>query len=1032
MNSRTALAIVCGLALAGCRAPTTRPLAENDVLFYAPFDESLDAAQSGGAASPVGVAGTNRLVDGHHGQGLLIGGAGSGVSYPTAGNLDAAAGTVALWIKPVDWRQDSYTRFFFRVHQAGDAADDGFLWLYKLTISSVCWLAQQRTPQTMVYILAPRAPDWPGGGDEFFEWQQGQWSHLLATWSGNQMSLFINGRYVESTYLPCAQILPRLADTFLVGGANQKEQGVPDTVIDELLILRQPVTPEQARLIYENGIAACRPPGSRKPVLQLQAAYSYSKERVIATASLMGRRPDDLNGLMLSYELLRGTNSAAIAQGTMPVTGLRQTITVTPPPLADGEYRLRARLSGKAGGDHPLAEAEHRFQKLARAEWAENTIGVCRDVPAPFTALERQGNRVTCWGRAYDWGAGAALPQRINAQGAELIARPISLVAVVGGARCSLENTTIRWDETSPTRVAFTAAGQLQDVPVQVTGWLGFDGFLWCEIQVGDRRTRPHQRLSSLAIEIPFRRAVATLVHGQPAASGALGEFNGPISVSPVIWIGDDNRGLQWSTEETRDWHLQNPDNMVRLTFRGDEAVLRLTLLDHAIESDRPLAYTLGLQATPVKPLDKNFRSWELKLANSAARQPGWQYWWQSWNRQTDTGAAGPYGYNVTGPKALDELQAFHAQNLRPFLYWTTGTLWVGDPVLENNRVEWSDSVRRMYGGEWDGYPDPSGADPFNAVMLYPDQPAIRDYLIWRNWRTLTDNPALARGVAGFYLDVCQPMWKRARGRDGDYYNRYTLLGTRELQKRFYCMLKQDWPEILVSNHQSADTVLSQLAFSDMLLTGEHLLNNPRLGKELGYYHVLSLDALRAEYTSAKFGLPIVFLPETLHAVLGDPVAEQKIAGVEGHASSEHLVGLLWVHDIIPWIAYVNKQPFQLALRAKEAFGWDQDTTFVGYWETSPLLNSKADQSPVITSFFRRNDKVLFVTMNNSDDEARVELRPDWAALEIEPPAALADAYQEEAAKVPMENGAARFTVKARNFRALVTDSGPPTAKPTP
>ena len=66
---------------------------------------------------------------------------------------------------------------------------------------------------------------------------------------------------------------------------------------------------------------------------------------------------------------------------------------------------------------------------------------------------------------------------------------------------------------------------------------------------------------------------------------------------------------------------------------------------------------------------------------------------------------------------------------------------------------------------------------------------------------------------------------------------------------------------------------MSQYAFADMMVSGEHITAAPPLGKELNYYHVLSLDLLRAEYYGPKFGVPVIFLPRIERAAGTDEAA---------------------------------------------------------------------------------------------------------------------------------------------------------------
>ena len=104
--------------------------------------------------------------------------------------------------------------------------------------------------------------------------------------------------------------------------------------------------------------------------------------------------------------------------------------------------------------------------------------------------------------------------------------------------------------------------------------------------------------------------------------------------------------------------------------------------------------------------------------------------------------------------------------------------------------------------------------------------------------------------------------------------------------------------------------------------------------------------------------------------------------------------------------------------------------------------------SSVVLSIYRRPGKVMFVLMNNSDEDAKVVLTPDWARLGVAAPQELIDAYTAtgipnapldlkllggegkikflklgtpaETVRLPVTDGRLRLTVEKRNFRALV------------
>jgi hypothetical protein len=82
------------------------------------------------------------------------------------------------------------------------------------------------------------------------------------------------------------------------------------------------------------------------------------------------------------------------------------------------------------------------------------------------------------------------------------------------------------------------------------------------------------------------------------------------------------------------------------------------TLVDHPIRLDHPLVYTLGLNATPVRPLPKGWRLWfsggDRTCPPPPPTRPGpcWVVWAPLWTAQSEASAGGAYGYPVPGLSA--------------------------------------------------------------------------------------------------------------------------------------------------------------------------------------------------------------------------------------------------------------------------------------------------------------------------------------------------------------------------------------------
>lgn len=116
--------------------------------------------------------------------------------------------------------------------------------------------------------------------------------------------------------------------------------------------------------------------------------------------------------------------------------------------------------------------------------------------------------------------------------------------------------------------------------------------------------------------------------------------------------------------ESFKDFLLDDINKLASLSIGKDETVFRMTMVDHAVVMDKPLSYTLGLEATPVKPVPSEAREWTMAIGTYKSGLPimdkTWFGYWSMWNR-LDKKGDGPYGYLVATDDTLDQLKTFNA-----------------------------------------------------------------------------------------------------------------------------------------------------------------------------------------------------------------------------------------------------------------------------------------------------------------------------------------------------------------------------------
>ncbi|HUS80078.1 MAG TPA: LamG-like jellyroll fold domain-containing protein, partial [Armatimonadota bacterium] len=230
-----ALSRACAVLAAAVIAGQALAVTVEDVTFYAPFDGDLTPAIALGDPTPQ-VEGEPGFTEGRRGQGVLVGGPGSQLQYPSAGNVNLAEGTVMCWVKPVDWEaRDGRNHWFWDLWAK---QGPGRFILYKYG----AWQTYFYVRDDAGDIQVARAT---------FMWQPGEWAHVCGTWRQGENDIYINGERVSD-----AQCTPmrEMADIFRVGAPSGADH--QDTVLDDLIIFNRALNPAEVAAVYSGGAPA--------------------------------------------------------------------------------------------------------------------------------------------------------------------------------------------------------------------------------------------------------------------------------------------------------------------------------------------------------------------------------------------------------------------------------------------------------------------------------------------------------------------------------------------------------------------------------------------------------------------------------------------------------------------------------------------------------------------------------------------------------------------------------------------------------
>lgn len=932
---------------------TATALTLDDVAFAIGFDQGLKADLARGNGQPLEVLGKPALVPGRQGQALKLRSGQDALVFDLKDNLDPRQGAICFWLSPGNW----------------DAANGDALQVLLHTDGK----EQQLAVQTL----------WPWGELFMPLWQQGQlaggfpagrscrapmkqaqdlesllkpgtWYHYVFTWRDGYTAAYLNGKRMGEARI--GEIALRQLGERLVLGWDKRqgrifwdpgcdEKAAPlaakpwESLLDELVVWRSFVFDADVAKIYQYG-AVEYARRAEPSVLALETAFYQSASLLEAQVISPGR-----SAQQATLEVVDATNKA-VARQAVAVSAeqgqARVELDLATLPL--GSYRVRATLA--AGFATPWQE----FEKV-RPEWLGNRLGAADVVLPPYTPLaaEAKDGRVTVevWGRSYVFAG--PFPSAIQSQGQALLAAPVQ--AVFGGRALAWSAPVIR--EQSPTRVVLASEAPCAGYTVSASTRIEYDGMVWCELAF---RGQP-QPLADWRLELPFERARCQfLAYPTRRDCWFPKEKDWSSEWRPYIFVGDDERGLQWFAESDQWWSGQDARQAITLAPTPQAQVLRLNVIREAVAMPAAFDLKFGFMAAPLRPRPAGWRGWgnstpyRLGLPESYKRRRLDYSWWSvspGWlvpNQLTPAGQE----YN-RGP---GDWLPFTSSTFR-------GVRAYADPDLYAQFDTW-----RQFGAEWRLLPEQLNLGKpksWNQTMINP-APSFIDRFAWE-----TDQFFRSSSAAGLYFDGyagIQPSANRRAGfgyvgRDGIVKPTYPILAGRELMRRVYALRLQYRPDGALMIHPATSHFLPCLAFSDCIYDGEFM----------GWSDIkttMETKGVLAGFTEDKARFLLNFRAYGLVPLIDTRWAVRLAMQKQGTDSeTDALMRLIYGQFLLADVHGVDFGAWSRVL-AQTTDWWGlaaPDVQFLGYWENRPPASAGPGTR---TSAWLKpgSGKVLLATLN--------------------------------------------------------------------
>ena len=925
------------------------------------------------------------------------------IIYPAQNILSNKTGAVAFWIQALDWDvTDQSYHVFFRAQ--GKDAD---MIVYKVPNSY---------GPILRFLIGPRRKEnnrniWSELSADVSKWKRGEWHFIVVTWGDNQAALYIDGVLAKEKKIPH---MPGEFTQIGVGGLlPHKWSGHPGTsLIDEVMIYSMMLNPKDVRERFSSYGRGFLDGDDTTPVKPERLVTLVDiKKQIINVQFNVNRSQGDGSPFDALVEFVDAKTGKAVYQKRFYSDKPLYVLPVDENAIPFGDYKIKVTLFRKNG--NIAGKEEMDFRRAQRPEvWENNNIGKLDIVPVPWTPMQwnAKSNTISCWNRDYRFGS-SIMPESIVTGKEELFTSPVRLLLdgkAIGG------DAVITGKKATPSAVDISASASAPGFDIKSEVHAEFDGFLWFDITFTP--TAKNVKVKSLILDFPFRKETSTLFNSmtkyyldyKPGSYGLFQAYNMDLYRVPrVMFVGNDNCGFEWVCETMPDWYNGKPQNALQLIPGKNENLLRLNFIDKAVTIDRPLTFSFGIQATPVRPMAKKWRH----LRAGSKKADGFQPFWEATNRHS---SLNPAHLRPDYEKDLARIRKIYGRELLYLAGFTNNPYYPEWPYW---CLTWSKTQ-----------PDAGFYGSINApreifAWNCPVPETQRDWYLY-----YLDNFMKKYGHKDLYFDnqdaqLCSNSVHGCgfKGSDGNVWPTYNLRATRDLTKRIYILQKSQFPDALIMRHMSSKAVTPTISFADLWIDGE--LYCKTVGVEEDYKNVFDPDMIRACFRSVNYGVPNYFIPQFQRAIrYHSPIPNRYFKDwTHKHLhlyqdKLRHFTGYMLVNDVLVWP--VMGISYDKVWEIFDEFKFDGNEKFVFY--ADPASPFGYNERLLMVSTFVLDGRVMIIVMNDTKEPvSEISFDPEkFKALGVTV-SALKDA--ESGSDVPVENNSIRYTVPARDYRIFVT-----------
>lgn len=637
--------------------------------------------------------------------------------------------------------------------------------------------------------------------------------------------------------------------------------------------------------------------------------------------------------------------------------------------LQPGDYNVKIAYVAPDGKTSGIWEQEYRIPGKDAFIFKKYVDIEADKVPAPWIPIKVDADKVSMWGRTYDFSNGFLFSSLIS-QGTDILAAPAEL-RLNGEILKASTPPVLKKISSNDLLAVFEKTAEYGNFKVVSNIKVHFDGY--CEFETTFSSPVKDYEIKSLSFDIPLKKDCATLYRDsklskiEKSKSGAIDGYlaeNLFKGRGLYFWVGNENIGFNWAAKSLEAWSCFKHDKSMEFIPSGDTTTIRFNIIDTALKLDKPKTVQMGFTITPARPLDNKI----LRLRNGK----DFEGWCQPWKY-----FAYP-DYNTVNREEI-ERELKRSGNNPPEIF-----IYMGDSLTSPYSPEWSFCEQ-----DWT-YPANYG----NAVGVYNTLKArnsgsytgaciksesFRNFLnnkrneFFSLYKKQPINPL----ATSFYFDTgvvggCSNekhgcgKWKDESGKEYGY---MAVDEQREITLNVYRMIKRTGPKAKVYTHHGWFRDMPVQVFTDIMIGGEGV--EGATIKDESYYNILTPEMFRITFNPHTWGMKMVFINILLREMTPEKKRKFSLDNKKDRTAVLHAYGYCLTHDTdTGGLPVLDK----MIWAAQDKIGWNENVKFFPYWENDAVKLVSPKSNRILASAYTNNGKMMLAILNDTDKEETVKL----------------------------------------------------------